>query len=406
MSPDAKWPWWRRAITVLIVLAFAVSTYLAWHSIIGGAVIGCGVGSACDQVLNSRWSSLAGLVPVSGLAAGAYLAMGVASFCLGPDTPLPVRRLAWRALLVLVGTAAGSALWFIFVQERFVGAFCPYCMTAHLSGLLLALLVFWRAPLEAEADDAPESPTSGSHMSRRMIGRVPAAGFIGLGVLVAGLLAAGQVVFPAESVYASGQSQTDEPRLDPRAVPLIGSPDAPYVVTLLFDYECTHCQRLHFLLQEVVRRYDGMLAFALCPAPLNTQCNPYIPRDVDAFKDSCELARIALTIWVAKREAFHSFDDWMFSLESGDHWRPRTLQAATAKAVELVGRERFDAARTAPWVEQYLQFSVRTFGNAGGNAIPKLVYGSRWVTPQPNDADDLIAIVQTSLGLPKPALQK
>ena len=167
-------------------------------------------------------------------------------------------------------------------------------------------------------------------------------------------------------------------------MPLVGSPDAPYVVTLLFDYKCPHCQQLHFMLDEAIRRYDGKLAFALCPAPLNTQCNPYIPRDVDEFKDSCELAKIGLAVWVAKREAFPAFDRWMFSLESGDLWHPRSLDAARAKAVELVGQAKFDAARADPWIDRYMQTSIRIYGDTiqSGNAVPKLVFGSRWVTPR------------------------
>jgi protein-disulfide isomerase len=170
------------------------------------------------------------------------------------------------------------------------------------------------------------------------------------------------------------------PALDPHAVPLIGSPDAQYVVMLLFDYKCPHCQQLHFMLDEAIRRYDGKLAFALCPAPLNTQCNPYIPRDVDEFKGSCDLAKIGLAVWAANREAFPEFDRWMYSLDSGDRWSPRSLGAATAKAIELVGQAKFDAALSDRWIDQYLQTSIRIYGDTiqndrHGNALPKLVFG-------------------------------
>jgi len=97
------------------------------------------------------------------------------------------------------------------------------------------------------------------------------------------------------------------------------------------------------MLNEVIRRYAGKLAFALCPVPLNTKCNPYIPRDEDAFKNSCELAEIGLTVWVTKREAFPAFENWMFTFESGDNWQPRSLETAMAKAVELIGQAKFDA---------------------------------------------------------------
>ncbi len=148
----------------------------------GGSVIGCGGGSPCDQVLNSRWSSVAGVLPVSGLAAGAYLAMLVASLFIGPATEAPVRRLAWRAMLVLVGAAAGSAVWFIIVQKWVIGSFCPYCMATHITGLLLAALVIWQAPRQFDDDStaAASMHKFPQPLPRRVIGPLPAIG-AGLG---------------------------------------------------------------------------------------------------------------------------------------------------------------------------------------------------------------------------------
>jgi protein-disulfide isomerase len=204
-------------------------------------------------------------------------------------------------------------------------------------------------------------------------------------------------------VYKSGESlEIKFPDVDPHAVPLVGSPDARYVVSVLFDFKCPHCQKLHAMLEEVVRRYDGQLAFALCPAPLNNQCNPFIPQNVEAFKDSCDLAKIALAVWVAQPAAYSDFDRWMFSPEPGHLWHPRSLDDAMAKAIELVGQSKYDSARADPWVDRHLQTSVRLFGATGANAVPKLVFGSRWVNPEPNDADDLLLILQGSLAVPKP----
>ena len=377
-----SWPWWRWVLTGLSALALALSAYLSWHYLVGGSVIGCGGGSPCDQVLNSRWSSVGGVLPVSGLAAGAYLAMLVASLFIGPATEAPVRRLAWRAMLVLVGAAAGSAVWFIIVQKWIIGSFCPYCMATHITGLLLAALVIWRAPRQLRRRFnrvAPLIPDISSAAPRRVIGRLPAMGFVSVGLALAGIMAICQATITPPPVYRGGESKQNLPAIDPHAAPLIGSPDAPYVVNLLFDYKCPHCQQLHFMLDEAVRRYGGKLAFVLCPTPLNTQCNPYIPRDVDEFKDSCELAKIALAVWVAKREAFPAFDLWMFSLESGDRWQPRSLDAAKAKAVELVGQAKFDAAQADPWIAKYLQTSIRIYGDTVQSAS-----NSREPTPFPN----------------------
>jgi uncharacterized membrane protein len=390
-----SWPWWRCALTALSALALALSAYLSGHYLAGQAVIGCGGGSGCDQVLNSRWSSIGGVLPVSGLAMGAYLAMLVAGLFIGPATAAPVRRLAWGAMLVLVGAAAGSAVWFIIVQKWVIGVFCSHCMATHITGLLLAALVIWRAPMRYHDDSTAPVQNVFPAAPWRALGPLPV-----IGLALAGILAACQVGFAPPAAHRDGESRANLPAMDPRAVPLVGSPDAPSIVRLLFDYNCSHCQQMHFMLDEAIRRFGGKLAFALCPTPLNRRCNPHILRDADEFADSCELAKVGLTVWLARREAFPVFDRWMFSLESGDRWHPRTLDAARAKAVELVGQAKFDAAGADPWINRYLQTSIRIYGDTGSNAIPKLVFGSRWVIPQPNDADGLVLILRNSLGIP------
>jgi uncharacterized membrane protein len=406
------WPWWRWIMTGFNTLALVLSVIMSWHYLVGGSMAGCGGGSPCEQVLNSRWSVIAGIFPVSGLAVGVYLAMLVASLFIGVDTEAPIRRLAWSMMLILVGSVAGSAIWFTILQKWVIGDFCPYCMTTHITGLLLAALVIWRAirevdnhskdnPLKNRAIVKDGSPVT----SKRIFRPLHAMGLVLSGLVLAGILAAFQVIFTPSAVYSDGESQDNLPAIDYQAVPMVGSPDAPYIVTLLFDYQCTHCQKIHFMLSEAVRIYAGKLAFMLCPAPLNTKCNPYIGQDVDAFKNSCELARISLAVWFARQESFPAFENWMFTFESGDSWYPRSLENARAKAVELVGQAKLDAALSDPWIGQYMQTCVSIYGQTiqgGKGGIPKMVFGSRWVIPEPNNADDLVMILQKSLAVPNP----
>jgi len=407
-----SWPWWRWILTVLNTLALFLSFILCWHYLKGGTMLGCGGGSPCETVLNSQWSMIAGILPVSGLAVGAYLAMLFAGFFVGTRTEISIRRMAWGALLVLEGSIAGSAVWFTFIQKFYIGSFCPYCMTTHITGLLLASLITWRVMKEFDNNSIQNLPTvspkvksNSSHPTQRIIRPLPAVGLVLTGLALSGILATCQVILAPSAVYRDGESLYKMPSIDYNTSPMVGSPDAHYVVTLLFDYQCTHCQKIHFMLNEVVLRYHGNLAFALCPTPLNTKCNPYIPRDVDAFKNSCELANIGLAVWVANRKVFPEFENWMFTFESGDRWHPRSLEAVRAKAIELVGQAMFDAALSDLWIEQYMQKCIQVYGQTiqnGKGGIPKMVYGSRWVIPEPLDADDLIMIFQKSLAMPEP----
>ncbi len=375
-------------------------------------MVGCSGGSPCEHVLNSRWSTIAGVLPVSGLAVGVYLSIFVASLFIDPDTEAPVRRLAWSVLLILVGSVAGSAIWFTIIQKWFIGDFCPYCMATHITGVLLAALVIWRATkkIVGHSNDIP--PTNHemdnsvfSFNTQHIIRPLPAMGMVLIGLVLSGILAACQVSFISSAVYRDGESQNTIPVIDYHTVPMVGSPDAPYIVTLLFDYQCPHCQKLHFMLDETARRFDGKLAFVLCPVPLNSRCNPYIPRDVDEFKNSCELAKIGLTVWVAKHDAFPAFENWMYGFESGDSWHPRSIESARTKAIELVSQAKFDIAWNDPWIQQYIQTSTRIYGQTvqnGKGGVPKLIFGRRWVIPEPNNADDLKVILQKSLGVHEP----
>jgi uncharacterized membrane protein/protein-disulfide isomerase len=377
---------------VLTLIALGLTTYLSWHYIAGGSMIGCG--SGCGQVLNSRWSTIGGVLPVSGLAAGVYLAMLVASLFLGPGTDLHLSRLAWGVMVVLAGAIVGSAVWFTVVQKWIIRAFCPYCMAAHLTGVVLASLVMWKASGQSDLASRP---------TQRYRGYLLNLGLACAGLGMAGGLAILQVWMPGGARFEGGQAQDVLPAIDPHHAPLLGSPDAPYIVTLLFDYKCPHCQRMHFMLDQVISLYDGKLAFVLCPTPLDSSCNPYVARDLEVYKDCCQLAKIGLAVWLARPEAFSAFNRWMFSFESGDHWKPRSVEAAKAKAVELVGKGKLEAALADPWIELYLQQGCRIFGQTGGGGVPKLVFGSQWIIPEVYDAEELVTVLHTGLSVPGPS---
>ena len=73
--------------------------------------------------------------------------------------------------------------------------------------------------------------------------------------------------------------------------------------------------------------------------------------------------------------------------------------------VELVGQAEFDTAWSEPWIARYMQTCIQIYGQtiqSGKGGIPKLIFGSHWVIPEPYNADDLVMILQKSLAVPKP----
>jgi hypothetical protein len=71
----------------------------------------------------------------------------------------------------------------------------------------------------------------------------------------------------------------------------------------------------------------------------------------------------------------------------------------------MVGQAKFDAAQADPWIGRYMQTCVGIYGGTiqdGNNAVPKLVFGSRWVIPKAYDAEELISILHDSLAVPMP----
>ena len=112
------------------------------------------------------------------------------------------------------------------------------------------------------------------------------------------------------AAYDTGRTEAALPTFADGEVPVLGPSDAPEELTLLFDFQCVHCRRLHQVLPELLAKAGGQYRIRLCPVPLSPACNPYIPATgVDRFAGSCALTRYALAIWYARPEAYEAYWD-------------------------------------------------------------------------------------------------
>ena len=367
------------AAALLSVAALALCILMSVHSLRGGTLAGCGAGAPCDDLMSGRWSRLFGIFPVSGLAAGVYLAFLFCLGCLSLSGDDGIRRTAALALRVLAGAILGSAAWFIGLQIFAEGAFCKYCMSAHGLGIVISTLTLCGLPSSGKRG-------------------VPA---FCTGIGAALLLAVIQLSTPAETVYQAGVNEEPLPLIGTATRPVVGNPDAEYVVDLLYDYQCSHCQRIHGLLDEVVGSFGGRVAFVLCPCPLSPKCNPYVPRDETRFEGSCDLARLALAVHSIDPEAFRTFDAWLFE-ESGSGWYPKGVADARMYAASLVGAERLEDALASSAADLAIARAADLFGRTssqGHGGIPRFVTAGRWLVPEASDASSLVSLISSELGI-------
>ncbi|MEM0915512.1 MAG: vitamin K epoxide reductase family protein [Planctomycetota bacterium] len=374
---------------VIAAAAAGVSAYLTFISLRDGTMpAGCGAGSGCAQVLTSKWSKVAGVLPVSALALGAYAALIVG--VMGSAKPTPGRSLSvW-----LTGAAAaaiiGAGLWFFYLQAAVIGAWCAWCMTGHGLGLLASVAalasvaVSNRAAGEAEAsaaettdgDDAPDAakvatrktPAGMSLASGSLVGLV--------GVMVVAMVQAVTPTTIADLALPKGRDfdvDRDGQRfvgvLDGQmqvgvgSLPHAGPIDAEAVALVMFDYACTHCRRHLATLDAYQAENPGAVVRVAIPVPLNSACNPGWDESWDepAFADSCKLAELSFAVWQVDPEAWPAFDRWLW-----DRDMAADADEAAARAVEAVGGDSEalqsailalrDAETLRPFGEAWIQF--------------------------------------------------
>jgi len=370
----------RLSVAALLgVAALVLCIVMGIHSLSGTALVGCGTGSSCDSVLGGRWSTLFGIFPIGGIAAGVYLAFLLAACVVLFSKDDALRDLASKALLLLSGAIIGAAVWFIGLQAFVEREFCKYCMSAHFIGIVCSLL--------AASSLLRKTPSGRSWMAA--------------GAGLAALLAVLQVLTAPDSVYQEGRGEEAFPIISPDEAPVVGDPGAEYVIDLLYDYQCSHCRTVHDLLPDVISHFDGRVAFVLCPCPLSPKCNPYVPREETRFEGSCDLARLALAVYELDPGAFAGFDAWLFGAGEAA-WRPRAVESARERAGSIVGKESLDALLPDPSLSEPLRRAADLFGRTStrGNAgIPRFVFGDQWVVPAADTAEDLAKILSEQFGI-------
>lgn len=373
----------------LCAVCLLLAAWMVFHSLSGGQLAGCVAGSGCDTVMGSPWAWVLRVVPVGLPAAVLYALLIVCLLFLGgkSDEARSLDRLIWRLLPLLGGCIVGAALWFGWLQIGVLHAFCPYCTALHVLGCAVAAIIL-RWPVAA-GHDSSASPFP----------------WFFAGLLAAALFAFVQAKTLPAARYDSGRTDINLPAVTLGELPVLEvEPTAGAAtqeresLTLLFDFQCVHCRRLHRVLPELLEKAGGRYRIFLCPVPLSSACNPYIPASgIDRFSGSCVLTRLALAVWYTHPDAYADF--WDYLLGDGNEHATITPAAAGDRARALLGAD-FDAALADRRVDDAIMKAEELFGrtsNAEVSGVPRLITGQRWLVPQTTDVDELLNLIQTEL---------
>jgi uncharacterized membrane protein len=429
-------PAWLKCARMLLAIAMLAAGYLAWVAIHNGPAAGCGAGSGCNAVLQSRWAYWLG-VPVSVPAFLVYVALFGSTLLLQKRSSPDDQRGSWAAIIVLSVVIVGSAFWFVSLQIFVIQSFCKYCLTAHICGFAAALLCLTNIPYATEPDTPMWSTGSGKWgVPRRAMVSLLLVGLTGIGVLAGGQLlvqkernvvkvakaatapvivssntnqsSAQTGVQPAEIVPSSPNAQLIAPRtlslysneflIKFDDVPMLGSRDAPHVIVCLLDYTCSHCRALYPILVQMSQQFSNQLGVVCLPVSLSPKCNPYIPSDFKVGPEACEYARLGLAVWHAKPEVHRQFNDWLFA----DVKAP-PLDQAREYAAKLVGADKLNTALGDKWVEQQLQTDCKihraNWLAVDNSAMPQIVMGDAVSSGPINSVGHLQLLLHQYLGL-------
>ena len=427
---------WTQVVRMLLFSAAIITTYLAIATLArGGDVPGCGPESDCDKVLGSPWAYWLG-IPVSLLGLGLYGAFFISTFSLKIGQQQKATR-ALNSLTLFSFATLAAAAWFVGVQAVEIGAFCPYCCTAHGLASLAAVIFLSQA----------------SDIGSRLAVRLNFGAGIGVALGLVVVIAGGQIFLPkkpeAPLIVDLGQAQTNaliaeakttpkptpppapaiepkptapavetvtpqapstpkaEPFLVPRTtlsldaarLPLLGPANAPHRIGCLFDYTCHHCRQLHGFIRTAIDQFDGQLSCLMIPTPLDANCNAQFKRTHRNHVDACKYAKICLAVQQVAPAKYDAFDRWLFT----NHKATKPLANVRKHAASLVGAAALNKAVASATVQQQLQQNIRVYElnskNGKKSSMPQTIIKDQVMFGPPQSDIALQSILKKTLGL-------
>lgn len=366
---------WAGVAALLLAVALGVALFLAWQSMAGSAIPGCGPQSGCSDLLGGRWGGVGG-VPVSLFGAAVYVVLLVSALRGAPGTRWQFRLERGMSILVLA-----SALWFTIVQAVFVGKFCPWCTATHAVAVAGTILL-WRSRQTV----APGGRGKPSFVEFAL----PLAALAGVAlfqVMAPKVERIQQRTLGGSVASEAGKLSLHQGRvvLVPEELPVIGLPQAAVSAVALTDFTCPHCRELHRSLAQLAEQRPGQFQAVLLPAAYDPEAR--------------ELHRVMLALWRLDPGLYRKLADELV----GGTMNPAAKDVLDSAQKSLGGRFYELAWPHAGWVQDTLRLGEELQAlnekEGGATTLPQTLLLDRILTGAPN-VETLAGILDSA---PSPA---
>ncbi|MDO8569553.1 MAG: thioredoxin domain-containing protein [bacterium] len=188
---------------------------------------------------------------------------------------------------------------------------------------------------------------------------------IPLAIVVAGIFVAAAIYFGTDSNSATPTIKTDNQNVEINLMPvtekdhIIGSRGASLVVVEYSDTECPFCKTFHNTMKEIVRTYDGEVAWVYRHFPI-AQLHSKASKEAEATECAAELGG---------NQAFWKYLDKIFeTTKSNDSLDPSELpKIATAVGLDVTA---FNTCLSSGRHTEFVKKSVEEAIKAGALGTP------------------------------------
>lgn len=186
-------------------------------------------------------------------------------------------------------------------------------------------------------------------------------------------------------------------KIDTYEHPVLGSPDAEFVILEFFDYTCPHCRKTHAMIEEALPKYGDRLAIVMLPVPNDIMCNKYVRRSSEDHRGACKLANLAVATADLDRRAFAKVHDWIMKHENTPSYASSLSQAG--KHLDQTDVLKRLAREDVPErVQKYIELFV-TLSRTKQLTLPAQVIGDEIVTGSLESAEELQNVWEEKLGI-------